>query len=744
MSQILKRISEWLYEKPLRTDLAIIALLFLLWGFYFWRLWAPNPADRVSYPEGDYSGQFLAFGSYQAERLLAGEIPLWNPYNNAGHPFLADTQAAVFYLPRLITIFVSDALFDGWNYIALQTETVVHYLLASIFMYLFVRSITSSVTAGFASGIVFAYGGFLTGYPPLQLAVLEAAVWTPLALLGVFKAFQGATLNSRWLAFAGLTLGIGLTAGHPQTSLFSSYLLIAYVIHQGAKQKISWLPTFSAALLVLLLGFGLAAVQLLPGLEYTQLTTRAGFGFDQLAGGFPYSDLLTVIYPESLTVWSPLYQGVLPLILSGIAIWKGQGAARYWGVVGLVALTLSFGGAAITYQFAYQVVPGFGLFRGQERAAFLLAIVISVLCGYGVAWVQTRERVTKFRKPLWIAAAVSWVLAIEAVLLSSLAPQADLFNLLKAAFLFALLLTFTALLFSIDFQVLHWGIFAGALIVFDLFSVTMNTNFEPIAAQERDVIGEAVPLVLEDETLFRVDGRVGLGENYGTLTGVQDIRGTSPLRLAAADTYLDSLSQQRHYQLLNVRYSFTDAEQLEIPSAVLFEQNDTAPPVRLHRLTSPPPRAWMAYNVFDVTDDAQAVGLINDPSFDPFSGVTMENRPDGYQSPERLPENSSVEVTNFHSERIELLVETPTPGILVLSEWYYPGWQVEVDGQAVELLRVNAGLRGVALDAGEHTIVLDYHPLSYRIGLGISLGSLVAIVVLLIANWTPIEEIEDG
>jgi len=103
----LEHLQAWFTRRPRLADAAALVILTLLWSFYFWRVLTPDPNNQVSLPQGDYSGQFFAFGDYQARRLLAGEIPLWNPYNNAGHPFLADTQSAVFYPPRLITIVIS-------------------------------------------------------------------------------------------------------------------------------------------------------------------------------------------------------------------------------------------------------------------------------------------------------------------------------------------------------------------------------------------------------------------------------------------------------------------------------------------------------------------------------------------------------------------------------------------------------------------------------------------------------------
>jgi len=127
-----------------RADALACLILLALWGGFFWRFLTPVEADQVSLAEGDFSGQFVAFGAYQAARLWAGEIPLWNPYNNGGLPFLADTQAAVFYPPRLLTVaLVGGDPSPGGLYTALQTEMALHVLLGSLLMYAFVRRITA-------------------------------------------------------------------------------------------------------------------------------------------------------------------------------------------------------------------------------------------------------------------------------------------------------------------------------------------------------------------------------------------------------------------------------------------------------------------------------------------------------------------------------------------------------------------------------------------------------------------------
>src|SRR5690606_2555417 len=210
-----------------RYDAFAILILLILWLLFFWRLLTPIPGDQASITQGDFSGQFVAFAAYQYHRLTQGEIPLWNPYNNGGLPFIGDTQAAVFYPPRLVTIALS-SLSGGWTYHALELEMTFHVLAFTLMLYAFMRRLTGSVFGAFVASIIAGYGGYLSGYPPLQLALLEAGIWLPLALLGIHEATRIGRIRWCWLVLTGAALGLSWMAGHPQTSFFLTYLLVAW------------------------------------------------------------------------------------------------------------------------------------------------------------------------------------------------------------------------------------------------------------------------------------------------------------------------------------------------------------------------------------------------------------------------------------------------------------------------------------------------------------------------------------
>src|SRR5690606_39117489 len=171
-----------------RSDVLAVLGLIALWLFFFWRLFTPIEADQASLKQGDFSGQFVAFAGYQYARFAQGEVPLWNPYNNGGFPFIADTQAAVFYPPRLVTIALAKHS-GGWSYHALELEMTAHVLAYTLMMYTFVgrltREMNGSDLAALVAAVAGGYGGCVSGYTPLPPALFAAGICTPTAALGL-------------------------------------------------------------------------------------------------------------------------------------------------------------------------------------------------------------------------------------------------------------------------------------------------------------------------------------------------------------------------------------------------------------------------------------------------------------------------------------------------------------------------------------------------------------------------------
>ena len=74
-------------------------------------------------------------------------------------------------------------------------------------------------------------------------------------------------------------------------------------------------------------------------------------------------------------------------------------------------------------------------------------------------------------------------------------------------------------------------------------------------------------------------------------------------------------------------------------------------------------------------------------------------------------------------------VKSEGNGILFVSDTFYPGWKVFVDGVEGEILKADFAFRGVVVSGGEHRVRFVYTPSSFFNGLKISVVSLLLLAV---------------
>lgn len=77
-------------------------------------------------------------------------------------------------------------------------------------------------------------------------------------------------------------------------------------------------------------------------------------------------------------------------------------------------------------------------------------------------------------------------------------------------------------------------------------------------------------------------------------------------------------------------------------------------------------------------------------------------------------DTSIVKIVQYKPNNLTYEVKSNKGGVIVFSEIYYPGWTATVDGQPVELGRVDYILRALNVKPGSHKIVLDFHPTSIK------------------------------
>jgi hypothetical protein len=667
-------------------DAVALLIIVAVWLAFFWRLFTPVAVDRVQLASGDFTLQFLAFRRFGLSELQQGRWPLWLPCVDSGYPYVADPQAASFYLPALFNY--AGHLISGtqeFSLPALQLEAMLHVLLAAVTAYAFLRSEVRSRWAALIGALVFGFGGYLLSYPLLQLAILETAAWLPAILWALRRVIKLGTVRSA--ALAGCLLAICALAGHPQTLLMTAYLAVAYFAFSAWRAHLR----FSRAVLLLtitgVLALSLSAIQWLPTLEFMRLSSRAELTVEAAGTGFPFSDVAQFIAPGSVSQYNPLYVGLLPLALALAALiaaatkrLAGEASARvwFWAVVALVALIISFGNRTPLFEALYHLAPGFRLFRDQERHALIVAWALSVLAAYGGDFLLVRVSSPVRR---WLPAAIVLLVVIDLALLNAR-------------------------------------------------SVNWAPPYDPFPAQPAL---QAIRADADQQAVFRLHNEQRLPGHAACTAGLTEVGGITPIHIGAYQDFIKQVPREVRWQLLNVGYVVTWRSVLDghlgqpINATLLDRQGEGKEASYTYRLNDQNPRAWIVHEVIVNPDRAAIYSALAAPDFDPHRMAYVPAPLDVVATQAVEP----VSIETLQPDRLALMAELTSPGLLVLSEINYPAWTATLNGAPAPIVEVNGVLRGVALPAGAVRVEMTFQPISLLLGGGLAIAGVVLLLALL-------------
>jgi hypothetical protein len=135
------------------------------------------------------------------------------------------------------------------------------------------------------------------------------------------------------------------------------------------------------------------------------------------------------------------------------------------------------------------------------------------------------------------------------------------------------------------------------------------------------------------------------------------------------------------------------------------------------------PRAFVVHRA-EITPASELLDRLTAPDFNPWTTVLLESPLPDEQARQlaAAPRRSGsvAHITRYDLHAVEITAEMQAPGILVLSDQWYPGWRVTVDGVDAPLLQTDYALRGVFVPAGTHQVTFRFQPLPLYLGLGVA------------------------
>lgn len=153
--------------------------------------------------------------------------------------------------------------------------------------------------------------------------------------------------------------------------------------------------------------------------------------------------------------------------------------------------------------------------------------------------------------------------------------------------------------------------------------------------------------------------------------------------------------------------------------------------VKIYENLAGRPRAYLANDVVAADNSQAALAFLQEGKAGLDGRAVVEGLPAFTTQPAA---GDHAEIVAYAPERVEIQTHNVHRALLVLSDSAYPGWTATVDGQPSPIYTANYLFRGVDLPPGEHTVLFQYQPMSWRRGLWLSATGGLFCVLLLSVN----------
>jgi hypothetical protein len=659
------------------------ALLLVVLGAGAAALWAAGwrPANNAVVP--DLAAYLAPKYRYAAERVAGRELPLWNPHEFCGLPFLATIQPAVLYPPLRVLY----AIFPPA--VAYTAFFVVHLVLAACFTAMLARQLGAGRWPSILAAGWVIHPLFLTrAYN--QAGFLSGLTWVPVLLLLLRRVV--AQPSSRDAAMLGMIAAVQVTSGYPPLVLATAYLLLLSLPFwlADAARPVAALRASAIALAVsLVTAVLLASAQVLPAIDFVASTDRmsAVAAFDASLTGAGVDALLTDLGAAQRT-WTE----------AAHVAWRQFGPVPIAaGLIGLVAWPTAAGCYLLAAALACTLVPMPMLralpFAGFVRLFFEWPIAAPLFVyGWAALGLEGIARRLPFARP-WLPVAAVMVLAMTMAWNFPVAarewkipnpwPDRELPD---------------AVIVGCDLGAgrsrVLWpqGHFNGAVI---------TQRLDSIAGYESSLPPSRAGKLLR---ALKID---------------------VPPMWAGWPPYV-----ARHAGLLaRMGVRCIVVPQSTAVLAQRFALVHDQPPDVVYRVDPLLPRARAVFAAVAVATPDAALEMLLDETVDPRAAVILEGSPEPPLAtcPPADRARVTTRIESYRPEEVRVRTEGSCERWIVLADSNDPGWVATVDERPAAIHQADYAFRAVRVPGGTHELVFRYRPGGIRIGIPLSLVGMLAV-----------------
>ncbi len=690
---------------------------------------------------------------FHRESFWSGELPLWNPLNNCGLPFLAQWNTMTLYPGALIYLLLP----LPW---ALGVFCLAHLYAGGIGMFYLARHWTGNAFAGAVAGIAFAFNGF--AWHALTWPNNTAAyAWMPWLILAVSR---GSVEGGRSLIIAVFLGGMQMLAGAPEIIAFTWLIAGALMLAESFRfnrrgltvywrQVGRWGACIGGAV-------GLAAVQLWPFWELLNHSQR-GLDFGDGEWAMPGTGWANLVMPLFHTYQS--FHGVFVqpgqhwlcsyypgIIVLSLALW---GAVRVRDrrvtvltTLTLISLIMALGESGPLFGWVRKLIPQIGLIRFPVKFVIPVIFALPLLAAYGVARFRSAPSMQS-KSERWGFGAAAVLITITAFGLwwfereFPLSPGSSRGSAPNEFWrLLALMGGGGGLIFlcSRIVKVPVWipGCALLLLLWSDIRSHAPNLSpTVPLSVYEPGLVRALVDSAVTNEEFSRamvapeslatmrhraVDDtaadylgrRVALFGNCNLLDKIAKLNGSYALYVREAEEIISLLypvfSGQPDELLDFLAVSRVAASE----NSMEWANRDGSMPLIT---AGQEPR---------FAQPGEIISAWQNNSFDPRKVVYL---PVEAKATLRAKGQAdvSLSIPRFRANEVSCVVESAKPAVVVIAQAHYPCWRASVDGVETKVWRANHAFQAVEVPTGRHQLRLSYNDRAF------SGGAIVSALVLL-------------
>jgi len=692
-----------------------------------------GPVTSKNPDTNDTVKQILPWMRVVREELQSRRVPLWNRYSFSGYPLLANAQSAPFSPFFLLTLFVP-----------LPKQIVamagLKMFVGLLFGYLLIRRETSPMAAAFGT-VVYALSIFQNVYLYYPLSAVTALL--PAVCYAVARVLD----DGRWRSFVLLAIVVACTlvAGHPESAAHVAIGVVLFLIVElaGPLHRVLGLRVL-ATLAGALTGACLAAPVFFPVCQevlHSQRLVALTTGLRH-AVVYPAATLWVILNPDgfgnpALGNWrwymhyimvAPLYLGLIPLTLLPLALLPGASRRnRVLFVIVLVTLLLAMNWTLLG-QLLHKIPPF--SFAANDRLRFVAIFFVAILSARIVDRLAQIRSLAPILSPIVVLTFWGYVFARQFGVTLSAVSSIGMIALLVFWGTWLLkkhtaLATVALIATSIELMVFNWPFNA----------MTPRQYYEPplpiIDAIHRQQPEEPFRIVGADWTFL---------PNASAQYHLEDIRGSDPMAWAPYTEFFRLIQAPGQeldvgrvidvnhpaVRFLNVHYLLAEPESSFPPPWHLVYRGKDGD---LYRNERPIARFFAPWTI--VGARPPLLPLLR--TIGNFADVCVV---DGL-APGEKRENGKLTgmwLREMNPQRFRMAIDAAGPLFIASSEPAVADWTIKVNHRVVPVVRVNGAFLGFWAPSGKSQISVEYHPLSFRIGV---IVASVTIFLMLIAMAYP-------